>query len=68
MEKMDLLLMAMAIIVLIFSLYICQLKAQIKYIMAILNMHREIIHGCINSLETQDKINNEFKKAIKSDN
>lgn len=68
MEKMDLLLMAMAIIVLIFSLYICQLKAQIKYIMAILNMHSEIIHGCINSLESQDKINNEFKKAIKGNN
>lgn len=36
--------------------------------MVIINMHSEIIHGCINSLETQDKINNEFKKAIKSDN
>lgn len=44
MEKTDILLAALSIVVIIFTIYIGYLKSQIKFIMHILALHDEIIH------------------------
>lgn len=44
MEKTDILLVALSIVVIIFTIYIGYLKSQIGFIMHILDLHDEIIH------------------------
>lgn len=44
MEKTDILLVALSIVVIIFTIYIGYLKAQIKFIVDVLEQHNEIIH------------------------
>ena len=57
MEKIDILMITFIIIVIIFSAYICYLKAGIKILFDVANNQSDVIRAIMNVLENQKNLN-----------